>query len=207
MPSTKVCLLRYDQQKSRRKPHPSPQPPTALALPTTPTQSQRPQRMTPTSRQVDSRASPYPYPLSEMKYAWPNHGHRFAASGYPWVCGDTNNLIKYPLLPASITARKPGGSARPWDGSTTRCSPVSGEHEQQQGAGASHLPSTVSHRGSSQMMLIAIYNADTVEYPHRWHSLCKLRSRSRLLYRDPFIMTYLNADVLQKLNRGIRKLL
>ncbi|KAL8691195.1 MAG: hypothetical protein Q9218_003522 [Villophora microphyllina] len=73
---------------------------------------------------------PYPYPLSDMKYAWPNHGSQFPDSGYPWVCGSTHNLIKYPLVPASITGRDGKGTAKPWDGSTTRSSNVGGGHTQ-----------------------------------------------------------------------------
>lgn len=65
-----------------------------------------------------------------MMYAWPNHGSQFPASGYPWVCSDTSALIKYPLVPASITGKDDQGVAKPWDGSTARSSDVGGGQTQ-----------------------------------------------------------------------------
>ncbi|KAL8626752.1 hypothetical protein Q9189_007554 [Teloschistes chrysophthalmus] len=73
---------------------------------------------------------PWRYPLSNMMYAWPNHGSQFPASGYPWVCSDTSALIKYPLVPASITGKDDQGVAKPWDGSTARSSDVGGGQTQ-----------------------------------------------------------------------------
>ncbi|KAI4249339.1 MAG: hypothetical protein LQ352_005691 [Teloschistes flavicans] len=73
---------------------------------------------------------PWHYPLSNMKFAWPNHGAKFPASGYPWSCRDTSALIKYPLVPASITGSDGQGAAKPWDGSTARSSDVGDGHTQ-----------------------------------------------------------------------------
>ena len=66
------------------------------------------------------------YPLSSMRFAWPDHGHQFPPSGYPWAdsCKDTRSLQKYPLVSASVT----GGGA--WEGHTSRSSSVGEGHQQ-----------------------------------------------------------------------------
>ncbi|KAL8950842.1 MAG: hypothetical protein Q9222_003140 [Ikaeria aurantiellina] len=74
---------------------------------------------------------PMAYPLSNMVFAWPDHGHPFAGTGYPWAAGcDTSSLQKFPLVPGSITGHNANGPAKPWDGSTSRSSDVGNGQEQ-----------------------------------------------------------------------------
>ncbi len=66
------------------------------------------------------------YPLANLKYT---NGVPFPASGGPWAqgCTDTSTLQKYPLVPRAITGTFRIGTAKPWDGSTTRSSVVGDE--------------------------------------------------------------------------------
>ncbi len=66
------------------------------------------------------------YPLANLKYT---NGVPFPASGGPWAqgCTDTSTLQKYPLVPRAITGTFLIGTAKPWDGYTTRSSVVGDE--------------------------------------------------------------------------------
>ncbi|KAL9602511.1 MAG: hypothetical protein Q9219_001806 [cf. Caloplaca sp. 3 TL-2023] len=68
---------------------------------------------------------PMRYPLSEMKFAWPNHGQQYPATGSPWAsgCSDTSSLQKFPLVPASITGTTEG-KPNAWNGQGTRSSDI-----------------------------------------------------------------------------------
>ena len=63
------------------------------------------------------------YPLTDLEYT---NGTPFPANGDPWTqgCKDTITLQEYPLVPEPITGAFPNGTAKPWDGSTTRRSSV-----------------------------------------------------------------------------------